>query len=315
MGVVREFLMMLLLLNILLLIFAPLLMAGVIIRVKSLWGGRKGPSLFQPFYDIFRLLKKGETISSTSSLVLSVAPAVYLASVLVAALLVPFAGQKSFISFNGDFLVFSYLLALGKFFMIAGAMDTGSSFEGMGSSREATFSTLAEPGFLILLSSLSYVAGCKSFTDILTSLHAAGSFNFILVIPVSLSLFIFILAEGCRIPVDDPDTHLELTMIHEVMILDNSGPGLAFMTYGNYLKMFLLASLIASVLIPYGIPFVAGEVLLFVGIIIAVSALIGALESVMARLRMTHTPQFLFMFPVTGMIVFFIVLMGIKKLL
>jgi formate hydrogenlyase subunit 4 len=283
--------------------------------VKSLWGGRKGPSLFQPFYDIFRLLKKGETISSTSSLVLSVAPAVYLASVLVAALLVPFAGQKSFISFNGDFLVFSYLLALGKFFMIAGAMDTGSSFEGMGSSREATFSTLAEPGFLILLSSLSYVAGCKSFTDILTSLHAAGSFNFILVIPVSLSLFIFILAEGCRIPVDDPDTHLELTMIHEVMILDNSGPGLAFMTYGNYLKMFLLASLIASVLIPYGIPFVAGEVLLFVGIIIAVSALIGALESVMARLRMTHTPQFLFMFPVTGMIVFFIVLMGIKKLL
>lgn len=301
-------------LNILLLIFAPLLMAGVIKRVKALWSGRKGPSLFQPFYDISRLLKKGEVVSSASSFIFNTAPAVSLASVIAASLFVPLAGEKAFISFNGNFLVFSYLLALGKFFMIAGAMDTGSSFEGMGGSREATFSTLAEPGFLILLSSLSYAAGCKSFSDIFASLHAAGSFNFILAALVSLSLFIFILAEGCRIPVDDPDTHLELTMIHEVMILDNSGPGFAFMVYGNHLKMFLLASLIASALIPQGIPLFS-EILLFAAAVISVSALTGALESVIARLRMTHTPQLLFMIPVMGMVVFFIVIMGIKKLL
>jgi formate hydrogenlyase subunit 4 len=300
-------------LNILLLIFAPLLMAGIIKKVKALWSGSKGPSLFQPFYDIFRLLRKGEVVSSATSFVFSAAPAAALASVITAALFVPLAGHRAFLSFSGDFLMFSYLLALGKFFMIAGAMDTGSSFEGMGSSREATFSALAEPGFLILFASLSWAAGCKSFSDIFAGFHGGG-FNFILAVLVALALFIFILAEACRIPVDDPDTHLELTMIHEVMILDNSGPGLAFMSYGNYLKMFLLASLIASAVFPPGWPPAAG-ILLFAGVVVSVSVLIGTLESVMARLRMTHTPQLLFMIPVTGMVVFFIVIMGIKKLL
>ncbi|MDD5598871.1 MAG: NADH-quinone oxidoreductase subunit H [Victivallaceae bacterium] len=301
-------------LNILLLIFAPLLMAGIIKRVKALWSGNKGPSLFQPFHDIFRLLKKGEVISSASSFVFSAAPVVSLAAVITAALFVPLAGRQAFLSFNGDFLAFSYLLALGKFFMIAGAMDTGSSFEGMGGSREAAFSTVAEPGFLILLASLSLAAGCKSFSDVFSVLHGAGSFNFILAALVSLSLFIFILAEACRIPVDDPETHLELTMIHEVMVLDNSGPGFAFMVYGNYLKMFLLASLIASALLPQDWP-PAAEISLFAGAVAAVAVPTGALESVMARLRMTHTPQLLFMIPVTGMVVFFIVITGIKKLL
>ncbi|MFA6713748.1 MAG: NADH-quinone oxidoreductase subunit H, partial [Victivallaceae bacterium] len=257
-------------LNILLLIFAPLLMAGIIKRVKALWSGNKGPSLFQPFYDIFRLLKKGEVVSSASSFVFRAAPVVSLAAVITAALFVPLAGRQAFLSFNGDFLAFAYLLALGKFFMIAGAMDTGSSFEGMGGSREAAFSTFAEPGFLILLASLSLIAGCKSFSDVFSALHGAGTFNFILAALVSLSLFIFILAEACRIPVDDPETHLELTMIHEVMILDNSGPGLAFMIYGNYLKMFLLASLIASALLPQGWP-PAAEISLFAGAVAGVA--------------------------------------------
>jgi formate hydrogenlyase subunit 4 len=198
--------------------------------------------------------------------------------------------------------------------MIAGAMDTGSSFEGMGSSREATFSTLAEPGFLVLISSLSYAAGCKSFSDIFDLLHAGGPYNFLLAVLISISLFIFLLAEGCRIPVDDPETHLELTMIHEVMVLDNSGPGLAFVIYGNCLKMFLIASLIASAVVPLGIP-AGAEILFFIGTVVLVSVLTGVVESVMARLRMTHVPQLLFMIPAVSMVVFFVVIMGIKKLL
>ncbi len=304
----------LLILNILFVLFIPLLLTGAIKKVKSLWTGRKGPSIIQPFHDVIRLLKKGEVVSVTASYIFSLAPVISLAAVIAAALLVPLTGHKAMFSFNGDFIVFSYFLALSKFFTIIGGMDTGSSFEGMGCSREATFSTVAEPGFFIIIASLSYAVGYKSFSEILSALHAAGSFSFLLGLLTAAALFIFMLAEACRIPVDDPATHLELTMIHEVMALDNSGPDFAFILYGSSLKLFLFASVIANILIPSGLSS-ALAVLVFLSTIFAISAMVGLIESIIARLRMTHVPQLLFMAPAIGMIIFFIVIMGIKNIL
>ncbi|MDD5697757.1 MAG: NADH-quinone oxidoreductase subunit H [Victivallaceae bacterium] len=218
--------------NLVLLLLVPPLLDGIINRVKSFWGGRMGPPLLQPFFELLKLLRKGEVISSTTTFVFRGAPAIALAAVFAAALTVPLFGARAVISFEGDFVVFAYLLALSRFGLILSALDTGSSFEGMGSSREALFAAFAEPGFLVIVSSLACFTGCRSFAAVIQALHSPAC-GLLIAAPAAVGLFILMLAEGCRIPVDDPATHLELTMIHEVMILDNSGPGLAFILYGS----------------------------------------------------------------------------------
>ncbi len=280
-------------LNIMLLFALPFLFTGLINRVKSLWSGRIGPSLLQPARDFFRLLKKGEVISTSSSFVFRIAPSITFASVILAGLIVPMTCRQSVISFESDFLLFAYALSAGKFFAITGALDTGSSFEGMGASREAAFSCLVEPAFFIVIASLGVLGGEFSFEKLLTVSTVSGELKFLTVVLGVIALFIMLVAEGCRVPVDDPNTHLELTMIHEVMVLDNSGPDLGMIMYASAMKMVVIGSIIANVILPAGIP----PALSLAGFLIIMTLLavtIGTIESVMARLRMSHVPQFLF---------------------
>lgn len=281
----------------------PFLFAGIIGRIKSVWAGRKGPGLLQPFWDTIRLMRKGEVISSTTSFIFSLGASVYLASVIMAAFLAGPLPCHTLISFPGNFIVFAYLLGTGRFFLILSAMDTGSSFEGMGASREITFATLVEPSFFILTGSLALLTGETSFSEIFTGLgiHSEGAL-LVRVIGVP-TLFLMLLVEGSRIPVDDPATHLELTMIHEVMALDHSGPNLAFILYGSYLKMILVVQLIAGLILPASLPFVL-YFLFQIIVLISCAVTIGLVESLTARLRMSHNPQFIFVMTALSLMAF-----------
>ena len=278
---------------ILLILITPFPFIGLIERFKSMWMGRKGPKISQPFWDILRLFRKGEVISSVTSFVFSVGASVYLASVITAALFVAPHPVWSVASFPGDFILFAYLLGFGRFFLILSAMDTGSSFEGMGASREITFATLVEPAFFVLLGTLALLTGQTSFSTIFAHLNTQPEgVLFIKIIGVP-ALFLMLLVEGSRGPVDDPATHLELTMIHEVMVLDHSGPNLAFVLYGSWLKMILIMQLIAGILIPPALPLEI-QIACWAGVMFLGSFTTALVESLVARVRMSHNPQLIF---------------------
>ena len=278
------------LLNLIILLFVPFLMMGVIKKTKAFWAGRKGVSLFQPLYDFIRLMKKDFVISRTTSVVFKIAPVVTISSVLAASLFVPMATGTALINIQAGIIIFAYVLGLGKFFSLISAMDTGSSFEGMGASREACFTTIVEPAFFMIIASVMALTGNFTFTSLKGILENAGSYGILFAVA---ALFLMILIEGSRVPVDDPTTHLELTMIHEVMILDNSGSDLALLTWGNSIKMLLISSLIANILIPAHFSELASTAL-YLFIIFAISVIIGTVESGMARIRMSHVFEFVF---------------------
>jgi formate hydrogenlyase subunit 4 len=274
------------------LVCAPLL-TGIINRVKAWYAGRTGRPLLQLYFDIFKLLRKGEVISPTTTWVFAAGPSIYLATMIGALLFVPFGTARAPLSFAGDFILMAYLMGFGRFALMLAALDTGSAFEGMGASREAAFSALAEP--VIFLCFLALGSGA------LPSLHAfyhaanvriwAGTRPELLLVPVVL--FVLLLVENCRIPVDDPNTHLELTMIHEVMILDHSGPNLAFILYASSLKLWLFALLLVNVLAPE-LPGngAMGFVLMLAGMFGTV-VVVGVVESCIARLRLLVVPRML----------------------
>ena len=212
-----------------LLLLMPSLMLGLIAKTKAFISGRRGPPVFQPLYDILKLLGKGTVYSETSGWAFRLGPVLSLSAVLMAASLVPLFGAP-LISFNGDAILFIYLLALGRFVTILAALDTGSSFEGMGASREAAFSSYAEPALILVFASLAIHSGSLSLSRMFSS--GQGILPAPSILLAGSGLLIVLLAENSRIPVDDPNTHLELTMIHEVMVLDHSGPDLAFILYG-----------------------------------------------------------------------------------
>jgi len=300
------------LLNIIFLLTFPFLFIGIINKTKAFWAGRKGASVFQPFYDFIKLLKKGEVISTTTSFVFALSPSLMFASVIFAGLLVPVFNHRAILSFEGSFILFAYILALGKFFSLIAAMDTGSSFEGMGASREASFSTLVEPAFFIIMASIIALSGNYTFQSLSLILQSSGSFGYLIIILSVFALFIMMLVEGCRVPVDDPNTHLELTMIHEVMVLDNSGPDLAFILYGSGMKMIILASLIANLIIPTGLSFFY-SIIAFIGIIFILAIIIGTLESSFARLRMTHVFEFIFTMSSISLIILSLTMISMNK--
>lgn len=275
------------------LLLGPFLYVGIINRVKALWCGRKGYPLLQLLHDVVKLLRKGEVFSTTTTGVFIIAPVIAFGAVLFSALVVPGPAGTSVLSFEGDYLFFAYALSLAKFAGIIGAMDTGSSFEGMGASREASYTSLVEPAYMIVITTAVYATGFLSFQDILMVIQGSKAWSLAAGVPIIAALVIMLLAEGCRVPVDDPKTHLELTMIHEVMVLDNSGPGLALVNYTAGLKLCVIGSLIASVSIPVGI---SGWLyaLLFFAIVAATAVLVGIIESLNARVRMSHVPQFVF---------------------
>ena len=291
-----------LLLNILILLIVPFLMIGVIKKTKAFWAGRKGVSVLQPVWDFVRLMKKTPVISSTTSWVFKFAPIAGFASIIFAALFVPMAGGKAIFNIPFAFVIFSYILGFGKFFSLISALDTGSSFEGMGASREACFSTIVEPAFFIALASVAALSQNYTFESFRLILKNAGAYGYLIIALLAVTLFIMLLIEGCRVPVDDPTTHLELTMIHEVMILDNSGPDLGLITWGAAIKMFIFEALIANLLIPSSLN--GWEALLaFLAIIFILAIVIGTVESSMARFRMTHVFEFIFIMSITALII------------
>lgn len=275
------------------LLLAPLV-PGVITRVKALFAGRKGAPLLQPYFDLARLLRKGAVFSDTTTLVFRAAPVVSLAALLAALLLIPLGSLPAAVAFPGDLLVVLGLLVVARFFLIVGALDTGSSFEGMGASREAQFSALAEPGLFLAMAVLSRLTGSGSLSSIVARIetstwHAAAPALAL----VLIALFLLLLAENARIPVDDPNTHLELTMIHEVMILDHSGPDLAFLLYASALKLWMFAVLLAGIALPAGWSNAWVDAAATVAGVFAVAGLVGIVESSMARLRLVRVPQLL----------------------
>ena len=275
----------------LLLLTAPLL-PGVINRTKSIVAGRKGPPLLQAYYDIAKLVRKGTVLSRTTTWVFLAGPAIAIVVPILASLMLPLAGSEAPIAFAGDLIVFVYLFALARFFTTAAALDTGSAFEGMGAARELTFASLAEPALFFGLLVLARVSGALSLSELLT-VDAEGwrSASAALVLVIA-SWFIVLLAENSRVPFDDPNTHLELTMIHEVMVLDHSGPAFGLILYGSALKLFVYSALVADVALPRtGIP-VADAAATLVAVLV-IGVLIGLVESAMARLRLVRVPQLL----------------------
>ncbi len=281
------------LLNLIIILFFPFVMIGIIRKTKAFWGGRKGASIFQPLYDFIKLMKKDFVISKTTSAVFRITPIISISSVLFAALFVPLSDGRALINIPAGLIVFAYILGLGKFFSLIGAMDTGSSFEGMGASREASFTSIVEPAFFIIIASIMAMSGNYTFDSLSKIISNSGDYGILIIIFTVISLFLMILIEGCRVPVDDPATHLELTMIHEVMILDNSAADLALISWGAGIKMLLISSLIAAVIIPHNIGtgyYALGYTLT----ILAISLLIGTVESATARIRMSHVFEFIF---------------------
>ena len=279
------------------LLLAPLL-PGIINRVKAKFAGRHGKPLLQLYFDLAKLLRKSEVISETSTWVFSAGPAISLVASLLALLLIPLGGEASPFHFSGDFILCAYLLGMGRFATVLAALDTGSPFEGMGASREAFFGSIAEPVlFLCFLALINTAYSLRlplefSLSSLFCGFSAqawtSGRPELILLIFV---MGVLLLVENCRIPVDDPNTHLELTMIHEVMILDHSGINLAFILYGSAVKFWIFASLFAGLFVP-ALPAWAQTILTLSSIFLS-AVLVGVIESVMARLRMPVVPAFI----------------------
>jgi formate hydrogenlyase subunit 4 len=271
----------------------PPLLLGIINKTKAAVAGRVGPPLLQAYYDIAKLLRKGSVLSTTTTWIFRASPVVGIATALLASLLVPLGNHAAPVSFTGDLILFAYLFGLARFFTVCAALDTGSAFEGMGGAREVTFSCLAEPalflGLLVLVKRSASLTLSTMLGDALPGEWRGAAAPLLLVL---VSLFVVLLAENCRIPVDDPNTHLELTMIHEVMVLDHSGPAFGMILYGAALKLFVLGALVVRLGIPFtGDPWVGwGVFVLGMGIL---SVIVGVVESVMARLRLRQVPSLL----------------------
>lgn len=287
-------------------LLAPLVL-GIVNRTKAKFAGRRGKPYLQLYYDLAKLLQKGAVYSTTTSAVFRLGPMVNLGAVLAALLFVPLGNLPSLVHFTGDFLLAAYLLAMGRFAIILSALDTGSAFEGMGASREATFSALAEPVLLIGLVPLGMTVQSFSLSTMLTAFTPTAWEQYWPVLTLlGGAFFIVLLTENCRIPVDDPNTHLELTMIHEVMVLDHGGVDLALIELAAALKLWFFCVVMTGVMLPdialffkeipgYGVILSSrGAALGFsLAAVFGTAVLVAVTESIMARLRLVRVPQLL----------------------
>ena len=275
------------------LVLAPFLL-GVINKTKALVAGRTGPPLLQLYFDLAKLLRKGFVVSSTTTWVFLAGPVLSVVAPVVAALLLPLGGRPALFSFTGDMILFVSVFALARFFVASAAMDTGSPFEGMGAAREVTFSALAEPALLFGMLALTRMSGSLTLTGMFDlGVSAAWQKASASIILILASWFIVLLAENARVPFDDPTTHLELTMIHEVMVLDHAGPAFGFIVYGAALKLTVFAALLVMLLSPSRPDSGALALATFVGGLMGVGVVVGLVESSMARLRLVRVPQLL----------------------
>lgn len=283
------------LLHLALVLTAPFWLVGLINRTKSRWVGRRGPGLWQSWHDLRRLLRKQPVVSHTATPLFRLGAWGVWVAALAVMLCVPLLGRFAPLSFAHDFVVVAYTLGLARMLLMLSAMDVGSPFEGMGTAREAMFGAFAEPALFLLLGTLAVATGHTSFADLLGGLKDTAHHSWML-LPLTLALLILLQTEASRVPVDDPQTHLELTMVHEVMILDHSGPDLAAMQHAAALKLTLYAGLIASLLNPFD-PWQApaAAALTSVALMAAVAVVVGCFESLMARLPLRWVPRYVWL--------------------
>jgi formate hydrogenlyase subunit 4 len=265
---------------------APLL-PGIINKVKAWVAGRRGPPVLQLYYDLARLWRKGVVLSTLASPGFIVGPAVAWVAVLGAAQLLPLGPLGAALSFRGDVLLLVYLLALARFCTAWAAMETGSAFEGMGAAREVSYAVLSEAALITAVLALSVHTGSITLDTMLAPSVGTSA------VLLGAGLFTVLLAENCRVPFDDPNTHLELTMIHEAMILDHSGPPLAVILHGASMKLLLFALLLTEAVLPVGelsLPAAAG---VLAGGVLAVTVGVGLVESLLARFAFKRVPMLL----------------------
>jgi formate hydrogenlyase subunit 4 len=268
------------------LLLAPLL-PGIINKVKAWVAGRRGPPVLQLYYDLARLWRKGVVMSTLASPGFIAGPAIAWVAIVGAALLLPLGPAGAALSFRGDVLLLIYLLALARFATAWAAMETGSAFEGMGAAREVSYAVLSEAALITAVLALSVHAGSITLATMLTPAAGAGAML------LAGGLFTVLLAENCRVPFDDPNTHLELTMIHEVMVLDHSGPPLAAILHGASVKLLLFAVLLTEAVLPVGGLSPIAALVAIAGGVLVVTVGVGLVESLLARFAFRRVPLLL----------------------
>ncbi len=280
----------------LIIIFFSPLVNGAIKKLKANMQGRKGPGVLQPYYDLLRLFKKDMVISTVTSWVFKATPYIVFVSTIAAAAIVPVITVRSGYGLMGDVIALIYIFALARFFMALAGLDAGTGFGGEGSSREMTVAILVEPMMMLALFTAAISAGSTNITGIASAQGVVYSPSHLL----ALAAFIVaIIAETGRVPVDNPDTHLELTMIHEGMILEYSGKYLALMEWAHYIKQMVLFTLAMDIFFPAGIArdVVASGLLLSLAVyaakMLGMAVLMAAVESTRAKVRFFQLPSIL----------------------
>jgi len=287
-------------------IIAPLV-SGIIAKIKNNLRMRKGQGIFQPYHNLIKLFCKEEVISENTSWIFGVAPFISLASAILAALLTPVFTTNPCAPQIGDFILIIFILALGRFFMALAALDAGSPFGGMGSSREMFLSSLAEPAAILSIFAVSLNAGTTNI-GVIFGPHVIKLSSVV----AGFSLVMVAIAETSRIPVDNQETHLELTMIHEAMTLEYSGRRLAFIELSSHIKQMVFFSLIVNIFMPRIVSeggIVCGIFAYIIGIFI-ISAAVGFLEVSVAKMRLFRAVDFLAFSFVLGLAAIVISVMG-----
>jgi formate hydrogenlyase subunit 4 len=283
---------------VLMLAIAPLV-TGVIRTMKARLQVRRGPGILQPYQELLKLFRKGMVIPDTASWIFDATPYVVFATAAIAALMVPMVAAEAPLGLFGGVLALVYLLGLGRFFLALGGLDTGSSFGGLGSSREMTIAALAEPAMMLAVFTVAIGANSTSLTEMArTSVGTTWHFLAPAQMLACAALFLVLIAETGRIPVDNPATHLELTMIHEAMILEYSGPYLGLIEWGAWIKQLLLMTLLINCFLPVGLPsawsleVVPGLVFLLLKLLLLACAIVGV-ETANAKMRLFRVPELL----------------------
>ena len=276
----------------LLLAIAPLL-PGVAARTRALLTARRGAPVYQLYADLWKLLRRGVVYSTTTTAMFRLAPVAVAATGVAAAALLPLNGTAGVLRFSGDALAFAYLLGLDRFLLVLGALDTGSSFEGMGASREVAFASVVELGLFFAIAAVSVMTHALSLSGMFGAPEAGGLRAGPPLVMVAAGLFGLLLAECARVPVDDPNTHLELTMIHEVMVLDHAGPDLALLLYAGAVKLAVMSALVVALLLPRADWSLPASLAALVAGMLAVGVLVGVVEAATARLRLLKVPLYL----------------------
>ena len=284
---------------IVIIVLAPLL-SGIMKKVKAFFQIRKGPSIFQPYYDIAKLLRKDSVVSENASWIFHAAPVISFVAILTAGMLIPIYISDMPFGFAGDLIAVVYLLALARFFTALASLDTGSSFGGMGGSREMFVASMVEPAMMLSIFAIALNVGSTNLSYISQTVSSMG---LAAISPYHLlafvALFIIAIAETGRIPVDNPATHLELTMIHEAMILEYSGKQLALVELSAMMKQLLVFSLLANIFFPWGIASgatVGGIAVALIAFVIKIGILgtaMAMVETSTAKWRMFRLPDLL----------------------